>query len=70
MITVELSKASCNFGSPDEMSRSVGGDHPWTYIADIPSLEWAVDKWADIVVTKSKLLNIKYHIKIYDDYIE
>jgi hypothetical protein len=40
------------------------------WLADIPSLEWAFDKWGPIVVSKSDIKYVKYDITIYDDYVE
>ncbi len=40
------------------------------WLADIPSLEWAFEKWGSIVVDSSEVVGIAMKVEIYDDYRE
>lgn len=40
------------------------------WLIDIPSLEWAAEKWGRIVVSKSDVVGIKWAVEVYDGYRE
>ncbi len=75
---VQLKRASNRGRKPDKIAYPLTEESAeffeenWydEWLADIPSLEWAFDKWGAIIVRKSDIKAVKYDITIYDDYAE
>jgi len=73
---VELTRSSSWSEKPDPIAyRIIESDVPdddyyGGYFADIESIEWAVDKWGDLVVKKSDKPGVKLCVEIYDYYRE
>lgn len=69
---VQLSRTSTYGEKPDEIAYPIGVDvgRYGDFLADIPSIEWAVDKWGELVIKPSYLEGVKLHVEIYDDYRE
>lgn len=52
-------------------ARGVAHDFPQKrFLADIPSLEWAVEKWGELVIQSSDVVGVQLCVEIYDDYRE
>lgn len=43
-------------------------EHAW--VIDIPSIEWALERWGTLVLTRSEIPDISLCLEIYDDYRE
>jgi len=75
---VQLNRASKLGRKPDKIAYPLNDKDYELYkdtwydewIVDIPSLDWAFDKWGEIIVSKSDIEAVKYEITIYDDYVE
>lgn len=72
---VQLSRSSLWRGKPDPIAYPLDpnqneGDYFGIYLADIPSIEWAFEKWGDLVIQESNIPGVKLYLEIYDDYRE
>lgn len=75
---VQLDRASARGKKPDKIAYPLTEESAeffkenWydDWLADIPSLEWAFDKWGAIIIRKSDIKVVKYRVTIYDDYVE